>query len=194
VTFIHGREQGQSNLQVIEQLTADLVQTALKALDNTEGQALILRSSVPAKGGVWLIEKQIVAWARENGITAVFQADSLVNPHVQGLRIEYLPIEMKVSYQGGDTLAEGRTARSASVAFYMKATTADHRIVFAEQFAKSKTDTIRTSEMQQLDNSLFAFAHAEKNRRSFFSTIVEPLIITIATGGVIYIFYTFRSK
>ncbi len=190
----HGRERSESNLQVIEQLAAELVHTALKDLHNTDSTALILSSPALAKDGSWLIEKQVMLWARDNGFAKIFQADSVANPRVQGLKIEYLPIESKVRYRAGDSLSADTITRSATVKFYMKAMTPDHRIVFAEEFSKNKIDTIRTSEVEQVENALFPFACTDKKKRGFFSAIVEPLIITIASGGVIYVFYSFRSK
>jgi len=101
---------------------------------------------------------------------------------------------LKVNYQASDSLPADSIARTATVAFYLKAIAPDHRILVAKRFCKSRGDKIGAGEIEKVESAAFPFTRSQRKARSFFSAIVEPIIITIASGGVIYIFYSFRSK
>ncbi len=71
--------------------------------------------------------------------------------------------------------------------------TSTQRMLFSSEIAQSVTDTILFSEVALLDDPTIPFTAVTLPASSFFDSIVEPAIITIASAVAVYLFFTIRS-
>ncbi|MHB1051082.1 MAG: hypothetical protein ACYC09_13470 [Bacteroidota bacterium] len=67
------------------------------------------------------------------------------------------------------------------------------KILFSSEFTRSVTDTVMLSEINLLDDPSVPFTAVVLPATSFFDSIVEPAIITIASAVAVYLFFTIRS-
>ncbi len=69
----------------------------------------------------------------------------------------------------------------------------DEKVIWAKQFSESIIDTVNYSETERLNDSTLPLTNYKKAELSFFDSILEPAIVTIASGVAIYLFFTIRS-
>ncbi|MFA6438638.1 MAG: hypothetical protein WCX28_04975 [Bacteriovoracaceae bacterium] len=67
------------------------------------------------------------------------------------------------------------------------------KILWSKQFSRTFSDTVRYDQLEQLDYSVPPVTAYVRSELSFFDSIVEPVIVTIASGVAIYLFFTIRS-
>lgn len=66
--------------------------------------------------------------------------------------------------------------------------------VLSEGFVYGATDTILTSELQNVENLSYPFTTAEKPVEPFFSSLFEPIVAVGTTALAVILFFTIRSK
>jgi hypothetical protein len=61
-------------------------------------------------------------------------------------------------------------------------------------FFYTNIDTISLDNIQEFENEALKFTKGKKPEAPFFSTILEPIIITSSAAAAIYLFFSIRSK
>lgn len=194
ISYLYCREQDKSNLQIMEQLISGIIQTAFQNLPAADSSAFIIFSPMNAQRTNWLVEKEIIQWTRSRGIGKVYQADSSMTPSVQGYQVMFQPVEFKVSYNDDGSLPSGTTERNITGSVFIKTLAPDNRILLAQNFSQSYKDAVRAEHVSRFEDNRYPFTIAKKKARGFFNAFMEPFLVTAASGGIIYIFYSFRSK
>jgi hypothetical protein len=69
----------------------------------------------------------------------------------------------------------------------------DGRALWTKDFACSFSDTIFTKDTEHIENGIPPLTSIVRPDRSLFDFLIEPAIITIASGVAIYLFFTIRS-
>jgi len=68
------------------------------------------------------------------------------------------------------------------------------RVWLHDLFRAEYADTVRSSEIKELENPQVPFTVGQVRRRSAWSQIVEPLLLAAGTGVAIYALYALRSR
>jgi hypothetical protein len=66
-------------------------------------------------------------------------------------------------------------------------------ILYTFSKRKEQKDVVRKSEIAQLENKFYSFSQGQKIESSLMSKLIEPAIVTVATAGVVYLFFSLRS-
>ena len=69
----------------------------------------------------------------------------------------------------------------------------DGKVIETKQISMINKDTVAFSSINELNDNSFPFSRYKVPEVSFFDSIVEPAIVTIASGVAIYLFFTIRS-
>jgi hypothetical protein len=72
--------------------------------------------------------------------------------------------------------------------------TATGQVYFQKIFEESRTDTLAEKTLPGLEDQNFPFTIGRKENRESGSRWLEPVLITSATGVVVYLFYSLRSR
>ncbi len=72
-------------------------------------------------------------------------------------------------------------------------TNADGKVLFSHSYSVSLTDTVAYSSVEQLSASAVPSAQYKMPQLSLFDSVLEPAIVTVASGIIIYLFFTIRS-
>lgn len=67
-------------------------------------------------------------------------------------------------------------------------------LVFDRRFTRSSADTVRLSEVGQLDSVVPAGWTVQSPPNSFVDSYLEPLVVTAAAAVAVYLFFTIRSS
>jgi hypothetical protein len=72
-------------------------------------------------------------------------------------------------------------------------TKAAQKVLFSSEVTRSVTDTVMLSDVGLLNDPTVPFTAVVLPANSFFDSIIEPAIITIASAVAVYLFFTIRS-
>jgi hypothetical protein len=90
---------------------------------------------------------------------------------------------------------KSRWQRSANIIVELGAQNASTRqIVFQKIFEESAADTLAENSLRSLEDQNLAFTIGRRESREQGSRWLEAALITSATGAVIYLFYSLRSR
>ena len=190
-THLYGEEL-ETNLQRIEQAIAQIIQTALEQLQIDESAVLVIRAPKQRSGYDWLVERQIVRNAEKVGFKDVYQ-----NSAADGLKkyfIEYHPIDVKVRYSSEKSKDKKSLTRIVSAELFLQVTDADNKVLSSSVGQKTLRDRITKKVIQDIENPRYPFTIGITDQGHSYRRYVEPFLITAVTAGVIYSFYSFRSK
>ncbi|MFZ4619707.1 MAG: hypothetical protein ACOYNS_04050 [Bacteroidota bacterium] len=139
---------------------------------------------------------------------------SFFHPHfVHGLTKRNVPLFLKsdststtldLNVQGssvfyGDVFTEsffGERQCKRSITITLTATissNSDGKILLSHSYTLSNIDTVAYSTVDQLSSSVIPAARYTRPELSFYDIVLEPAIVTVASGIIIYLFFTIRS-
>ena len=142
----------------------------------------------------WLIEEQFVKSAHDVGFITLIQSDGSTGPKEEKKIVaEYHSVLNNVHYSAMSILSENKQNRQVNIEFYFRILDSDHRILLADDIKETYSDTINVNNIKHIENNNLPFTIGNRSK-SLVSKLLEPLLVTLITGSVIYIFYSFRSN
>ena len=64
---------------------------------------------------------------------------------------------------------------------------------FSKEFRQSKTDTVDADLIPRLEDPAFRYTHGDPPERSFYDSILAPIVILSSLGLAVYLLFTVRS-
>ena len=192
-TTLAAENSATSNLQIIESQVADLLAQACADILPDSGCGLIVDSAVPGHPLNALVKKQVFQWARSAGFAAVYegvppQADSLNN-----YTLTFMPIRTSVRYQ---TSAKDRALLQRMITTELLITILRpvRQVGLSESKQEFFQDLIQARNVAQLETAELVFTQGEKPKQDRALSWLEPLLVAVVTVGIVYRFYSFRSR
>ncbi len=186
VTPLMIRAEQPTNLRVLEQMYFDICQDVIESRRLADSSYVIEKSATESQIN-WLIEKQFFLCLNESGIKHVYSgADDEKN----AARISYQSVEQRIFYR---PLAGKNVERHIDVQMQVRFIDSNKTILKDEIFSNAFKDTLAAKEITKVENPKLAFTLGERNR-PFFKKIYEPILVSLLTGWIIYLFYSYRSQ
>lgn len=66
--------------------------------------------------------------------------------------------------------------------------------IFSRDFYYSSLDTVKTEDIESLENTAYAFTRGKLPAEPFFSSILEPVVVIGTAALAVILFFTIRSK
>lgn len=177
-----------SNASIVKQLCDSLNERAAveASLPHTSSLSVTLTA-----GSVYSLARQSAMEILQNYVSNLFfldTADITAN-------ILFSPPVIRYSEPLSDGFfSSSKVQRSISVeAIFSFEETATRKLVWAGTIQKSFSDTLLFSDIDNIEQNGVIILKGERKPRKIFDSILDPLIITAATGIAIYLFFTIRS-
>lgn len=174
-----------TNLEIIENEYFDICRTIFASINLADTSCVIQKSETPTDYN-WVIEKQFVACLKDFGIKHIY-SDAQVEEAAQ---LNLKPIEQKINYQ---KISKKELERQIDFQLYVQFIDAKRRILKDEMISTTFKDSISSKDLKSIENPQLSFTIGQKHR-SLIKKIYEPLIVIVATGWIIYLFYSYRSQ
>ncbi len=182
----------QGNLAVLREIAADpLAQKVDSLVPRAANLTIVLEEENPL--GEWL-KIQVAEAALSEGYTLF---DAAGEPDEPGYQVIIAAAGADITYAVADrnllfrVSRYRRTVRSTVLAQII---TPDERIAYTGTLEKQFEDLIDSGDIGQVENTLYSFSVGTKTESRFIKRLVEPVLITATTVGVVYLFYTLRSS
>jgi len=182
-----------TNLQVIEGQLASLISQAGAALYSDSCGAVVLQEEISHHPLNAFVNKQFVQWAKARGFSAIYQGAAEGYSALRHDTFRYMPVQVQVQYQRSDSSGSA-LRRRVTVEVYFSLQHASGKIVFSENLLAHYQDVVREKETRSLETPALAFTHGERPASGIIATLLQPVVVAITTAGVIYSFYSFRSR
>jgi len=173
---------------MLESVYASLFQNAISRLSLSDSVATLQAAGIDG-GYNWLLEAQILEALRSNGIQKTI-LHSKANIKDSLVEITYRPIKQNIIYKKFDSK---RIARTVSVELHLRVTSENCELLLSKIFKAAGADTLHRNKIGLIENSNLEFTHGYM-KKSLASRMVQPVVVSLVTGFIIYLFYSYRSK
>ncbi len=185
------KAQVPTNLQVLD---SALVQPVIARLDSlperVENVQLVLKNQSGL--GEWAVQKiQEKLLDRRIAVYDSFP-DELQNKYTVVINQMQASIQYRVKKRNL-LFRASKYERTISfiLSFYIK--NKNESILYSNSKNFDYQDVISKSEMKKLENDGYPFTAGSKAESKLMKRIFEPVLVTVTTAGVVYLFYTLRS-
>lgn len=180
-----------TNLDFFGELYFQLFRGVFHGEKIPDSSRLIIQESESSAAN-WLIENEIFKWAKSAGfVNCVVQGNAREDEGVSGFLLQYKNLKSLVEYS--EASVSGKISRCVHAELYLKLLSPSRQILFSGIQKKTLCDEIRPKDVQRVENEKYPFTMGKRNR-SFLAKILEPTIVSLVTGGIIYLFYSYRSQ
>lgn len=188
---VAGNTVPQSNLQLLHDLFVKPVTAALDSLPEAPQKIVILRKD-KSEFGNWVVNKLQEAILEKK--IQVF--DTLHTPAPDVFIIDLEKLETEIGYRVKKRNWIFRPVRyfrkiDGILAFSVRKQNGS--VLYSREREVKFRDEISAADLKTVENRMYAFSQGTKTETKFVKRFLEPVIITGATAGVIYLFYTLRS-
>lgn len=185
-----GTDRPPGNLSVIETLLRGILDEVEPHLALQDSMTLQLTTPAESAAWDWLVEKAVL--------------EKLVHPHhltlqrhapagMSSARLTYAPLELSITY-GGVQAKGKKMARSITCRLWLHYLDRAGRVVWADELVRTSSDTLDLDSAELLEDPNYPFTRGTGRSRSGLQKLWEPFFVTAITGGIIYLFYAFRSN
>ncbi|NLP09607.1 hypothetical protein GX408_04325 [bacterium] len=180
-------------MQIIESQVADLLAQAGADIVPDSGCGLIVDSAVPGHPLNAIVKKQVFHWATSAGFAAVYEGMPLQAHSVHHYTLTFMPVRVNVRYQSA---AEDRALLQRMITTELLITILRpvRQVVRSENKQAFFQDLVAARNVAQLETPELEFTRGEKPQQDKASSWLEPLLLAVVTGAIVYSFYSFRSK
>ena len=160
----------------------------LSFLQELPGRAdpLSLVALEPSLDMNWIVKHQWIEQLEEMGFNKIISGNSKKN---QYNTLFFRPVLQQVNYEKDGKYVERRIC----VECYVQCLDTLNQVLFSRFLVQSKRDRIRKKHINHVENPLIPMTH-KSQITSKWQKFVEPLLISLVSGTIITIFYTYRSK
>lgn len=134
----------------------------------------------------WLIEKQFFNCLTQAGFKNIYSGAQLSD----ATHISYESVQQRIYYHN---IPDKKVERHVDVQLHVRCVDSKKIILKDEIITRTFTDTITAKEIKTVENIKFPFTKGEQ-KRSFLKKMYEPVLLTLLTGWIIYLFYSYRSQ
>lgn len=182
------------NLAVFYQLFDSLAVRLVRQLPGEQPMPCTLADAGDATSAAGLLRARTVKHLLERGNT-VFSADSSATVLLH-LRIRQHLLRCQVRYQRvQDSPPQAGWRRLVVAEAEVEAVEHPSRRTWLQDFYRSEfADTLRADEIRALEDPRFPFTIGRWPPRSLWSKMLEPLLLTVAAGAVVYALYALRTR
>ncbi|MBN2364584.1 MAG: hypothetical protein EH225_00410 [Calditrichaeota bacterium] len=181
-----------SNLDVLDSL---LVEPIVQSIDSliSEDTPLMLQNEVDSPVGKWLFRRLRLEFL-QRGMDVRDSGEA--SPPDSHYTLILDASEIAILYRGIDTDLLFRTTRyrrtiETMLSFYIRNN--HESIIHSHSKTENYSDTVSRSQLNEIENKMLDFTRGEKTGSTLIQKIFEPAVVTVATLGVVYLFFSLRS-
>jgi len=191
------------NFAVFNQVAEQVVRQICNRVDGRHYESIIIESLDSNNNSDWLIEKWFIEAFQADGIDSVFllknmplKKDDTPVHHRSSLKVAFKTIACQIDYQNVNSFWKIKsTERRIIIELWIKMQNmADGALVWEGNVREIHTDQIDYNNIPEFENKNIIFTMAPVPSAPNLKRIIEPILIVGLSGGIMYLFYAFRSK
>lgn len=182
--------QPADNLTVINNLMDGIVHQIFNRLTLSPDASILIRPLNATGDGKWLVENGIVKNLYQRGISNIYLETS---DSIPSIILDYQILDLSVRYSRSEQ--KKSIQRDIRVGLLVRASKGGSgQVLWLDEFQEQFQDMVRTRDVVNLERDSFSFTHGKLPDARGAKFYIEPIIVTIATATVVYLFFRLRSK
>lgn len=179
-----------TNVEQYETLYPQMFDHVFSPVELNESLPVVLNRTISTPS-TWIMEQQLYRWIQGKGFNQIFTSrpDSILSYY----RIDYQPVSSRVQYDVYPTDSDS-LQRTLRLECYLRLTHPDNRLTVSTTQVDSITDIIGRDELERIENSQLPYTQGEIPENRNWRRFLEPTLVSVLTGVVIYSFYSLRSR
>lgn len=182
----------QSNLQIVQRQMQQMISECGERIPVADSQRIVLRALLAYHPLNGLVKQQLYTWAAGHGFTSIYE-DSTQGQDSPGYLISFMPIRTTIRYYKLGNLGKERQ-RQIATELHLCVRNPGREILFSSIRSAAFQDTVMQKDIRYLEAPDLAFTRGEPPAESLAAKLFQPLLISLTTAGIIYSFYSFRSR
>ncbi len=180
------------NLHVMQQQLEQMISECSNSISATGSQSVILHALAAKHPLNGLVQHQIYTWLKQQGFTSVF-VDSSQDMSSAGYLISFLPVSATVRYHKINSHKKNRQ-RQITMELHVCVQDSAREILLSTIKTAVFQDSVSQKDIRYLETRDLVFTHGQQPEENLAARFFQPLLISLTTAGIIYSFYSFRSK
>ncbi|OPZ81199.1 MAG: hypothetical protein BWY77_00750 [bacterium ADurb.Bin431] len=154
-----------------------------------DSSLLCYGSSVPQAGWDWLFESVVFEKLGGKRALRLRRVDAAA---VERPLLHYVPMDLNVRYE--EARSGRRILRTVSSRLHLKYLDERGELIFSRELIGSVSDTLARGQIAAVEDPALPFTIGKRPQPSRLKRMAEPVVMALITGGIIYLFYSFRSN
>ncbi len=135
----------------------------------------------------WVFENASYRFATELGFDRIYQGQS---DRKNLWQLYYKPIECTILYEKHSKSLR----RTVHLRVYLKVVNPEQEIVYADAVSNDLIDHINKNDLKSIENEHLPFTIGTGIKKGGFVKLLQPIIISLLTAGIVYTFDSYRSQ
>lgn len=193
--------QEKSNLKFLENLTDSLLQDVFSQSFENKPIRFAIRNFGAADEQSWFFENQIIEALKKEGTSVFFVPEddhagaSLSEENV--IIVEYRSLDIGIEY--GPEIKKNQSPmliqRNGKVGFSLRIISRpEGKILWNGSKSGTKFDWISLDSINEVENENISFVKGRQIKDSEASSLLQPILISVVSGVIVYLFYSLRSR
>ncbi len=185
---VQADEPPKSNMHILQSIYVASFDSILSNVPLPDS-ILVLRLVNVDSSIKWLINSQLANYLQKQKKKHVFvnAKDSLQK---RMAAVDCRPLQQSIIY---NSLNSKLAKRVITVEIILSLYAADGELLVLKTDRHTSIDTLRKKDISFVENSAFPLTIG-KTTKKFWSRATEPFFVSVVTGFIIYLFYSYRSK
>ena len=187
---VHSTQLPTDNLTVFCQLTSNIVDSVVNRIEPDSANIVKINSLNKENQCNWVIENEFVKKLMFSGVDILINGTSntkfnyLIEFSIVNFNVKYFPTSEKKTVQ-----------RKQIVSLDIRALHGQNgKVIFVKRFTKQFVDSVRIENISKIENQNFPFTAAKIPVNLGLKKYLEPFIVLLTSVGIIYMFFSLRSK
>ncbi len=186
------------NMAIINEV-ADIVIQKLIREHLPQSDTIVVKGINQPGETKWYFESRFIHALQEHGVVVktvdATRTDIGVNK-TNPIQVEYQIQRLGVSYSDmGRSIFHPRLVRTATAHIYGRIIRwPEGMVIWSGEIFHTNTDTIRYKDVKKVERTVLKLGRSDVPSRFGWRELADALLITGATGAVIYTFYSYRSR
>jgi hypothetical protein len=178
-----------TNEVFLRQTIKDVLEDCLK--DAPIGSQMVWIKEEGENQSAWIVNEEIVSFLSKRGPIGIGREEEkknlfpILSYRIIKLNLEYPEIKRKKLF------GKSWITRESQVAISFSFSDPDGRILWSKRGERKNSDLLRKEELLSLNNRQYPFLCPEIPQGSW-GKYVEPAVVTVVVGGLIYLFFANR--
>ncbi|NIR72255.1 hypothetical protein GWN42_16280 [candidate division KSB1 bacterium] len=146
----------------------------------------------------WFMEERLLEILKKNNVPSVYIRNNLENGEEDSSTVfEYKVLNMGINYRENSRASSngGLIDRTAGVHFYLRIVqNPDRKILWSGTIEASKADALPAELLRRSENPNVPFTQGKLTSETGKGKLFQTVLISGATGVIVYLFYALRSR
>ncbi len=179
-----------SNLELVRRIMEQQLAEVEPRMALADSSLLCYGSPAPQAAWDWLFERVVFERLGERRALRLRRADAAA---AERPFLYYVPVDLNIRYESAGGSGR-RIIRTVASRLHLNYLDGSGELLFSGELNGSVSDTLARSQIAAVEDQGLPFTIGKRPQSSLLRRMAEPVVMALVAGGIMYLFYSFRSN